>query len=106
MGVFYFGTGMNMRQFTPLETGLDFVCPPILKPLEPYRQAMTVLSVTYLEHGGGHDGDYTFLTAARGLQGDGIENTISADQVAAEHVGHIVCHRPASGVFAGNCKWP
>ena len=88
MGVFYFGTGMNMGQFTPAEVGKAYACPPILKPLERFREAMTVLSGTYLKYGGAHEGDYTFLTGARGKRGDGIETSISADQVAAQHMGH------------------
>jgi len=87
MAVFYFGTGMNMRQFEPTEEGPNFALPPILKPLENYRDNMTIFSGTYLEHGGGHNGDYTFLTGANAKRDGGIYNTISADQVVANAVG-------------------
>ena len=43
MGMFYFGTGMNMRQFTPDEEGKDFKLTRILKPLEKLRGDFTVL---------------------------------------------------------------
>jgi hypothetical protein len=87
MAVFYFGTGMNMREFTPVDEGPNFTLSRVLKPLETFRRQMTVLSGTWLRHGGGHGGDYTFLTGAKAHTPGGIKNTISADQVAAEHVG-------------------
>jgi hypothetical protein len=87
MGAFYFGTGMNMREFTPADAGRDFTFSRILQPLEAFRGEMTVLSGTYLKHGGNHYGDYTFLTGADAYSAEGIRNTISADQIAAAHLG-------------------
>jgi hypothetical protein len=87
MCVCHFGIGMNVREFFPKEAGPDCELPRILKPLERHRSDMTVLSGTMLEHGGGHSGDYTFLTGAEGLTSSGITNSISADQVVAERVG-------------------
>lgn len=80
MGMFYFGTGMNMRQFYPEGYGSDAKLSRILKPLEPHRGQFTVLSNTWLEHGGGHNGAYPFATSiARGEKQ--IE---SPDQLAAQ----------------------
>ncbi|MEO9595058.1 DUF1552 domain-containing protein, partial [Rhodopirellula bahusiensis] len=62
MGMFYFGTGMNMRQFYPEGYGKDAKMSRILKPLEKQRDQFTVLSGTSLGHGGGHDGAYPFAT--------------------------------------------
>ena len=88
MAVFYFGTGMNVPDFLPKDTGTDFTLSPILEPLKTHRAEMTVLSGTYLEHGGGHSGDYTFLTGAIGRKSDQpVVNSVSADQVAAAHLG-------------------
>lgn len=84
---FYFGTGMNMRQFEPQDEGKDFTFPRILKPLEKFREDLTVFSGTCLEHGGGHHGDYTFLTGVEAKKGGAINNTVSCDQVAAEAIG-------------------
>ena len=84
---FYFGTGMNMREFEPVDTGKDFTYPRILKPLEKFRDDMTVFSGTYLEHGGGHHGDYTFLTGVEAKKGGAIQNSVSCDQIAAEQIG-------------------
>ena len=87
MAVCYFGTGMNMRQFEPEDEGEGFTYSPILEPLEPFRADTTVLSGTYLEHGGSHIGDYTFLTGASAHTPTGIQNGVSADQVAAAQIG-------------------
>jgi len=87
MAIFYFGTGMNMRQFTPADEGPQFTFSRVLRPLEPFRNEMTVLSGTWLRHGGSHTGDYTFLTGANAHTPSGIKNTLSADQLAARQIG-------------------
>lgn len=87
VGMFYFGTGMNMREFTPVDEGKDFTLSRILQPLDDFRDDMTVLSGTSLRHGGGHQGDYTFLTGTKAHTPEGIRNTISADQFAALQLG-------------------
>ncbi len=80
MGMFYFGTGMNMRQFYPDGFGLDAGMSRILKPLEPHRGRFTVLSGTWLDKGGGHGGAYPFSTSIA----MGEKQSISPDQIAAE----------------------
>lgn len=80
MGMFYFGTGMNMREFYPDGFGLDAGMSRILKPLEDHRGKFTVLSGTWLNKGGGHDGAYPFATSIE----RGEKQTISPDQLAAE----------------------
>ena len=87
MGIFYFGTGMNMREFEPTNTGLNYTLPSTLKVVERHKADFTVFSGTYLEHGGGHHGDYTFSTGVKARDGGTIKNSISMDQVAAEHIG-------------------
>jgi hypothetical protein len=83
MGIFYFGMGMNVRQFVPSDFGPNFTMTRILKPLEEHRGDFTVLSGTYLKHGGGHKGTYTFTT---GIPREKKQN-ISFDQIAAEAIG-------------------
>ena len=107
---FYFGTGMNMRQFEPADEGKNFTFPRILKPLESFRDDLTVFSGTYLEHGGGHHGDYTFLTGVEAKKGGSIKNTISCDQIAAEAIGRDtrfpslqLCIQRGTG-FGGNLR--
>jgi hypothetical protein len=80
MGMFYFGTGMNMRQFYPDGFGIDAGMSRILKPLEPHRGRFTVLSNTCLDKGGGHGGAYPFSTSIA----IGEKQAISPDQIAAE----------------------
>ncbi len=80
MGMFYFGTGMNMRQFYPEGFGPDAKMSRILQPLEKNRANFTVLSNTWLEKGGGHDGAYPFATSIE----SGAKQGISPDQLAAE----------------------
>lgn len=83
-----YGIGMNMRQFYPEGTGPGCQLGRILKPLENFKSHMTAFSGTWLETGGGHSGDYPFLTGAPGRTPAGIINSISADQVIAQHMGH------------------
>lgn len=83
IGTFYFGTGMNMRQFTPQDDGPNFTATRILKPLDRLRGQFTVLSNTYLAEGGGHDGAYPFATSVA----RGEKQTISPDQIAARIIG-------------------
>ena len=83
MGIFYFGMGMNVRQFFPSDTGPDFTMPRILKPLEEHRGQFTVLSGMYLQHGGGHKGTYTFTTGIPREKKQGI----SFDQIAGQTIG-------------------
>lgn len=83
MGMFYFGTGMNMRQFYPEGFGNDAKLSRILEPLEPHRGRFTALSGTFLEKGGGHDGAYPFSTSIA----SGEKQTISPDQLVAERHG-------------------
>jgi hypothetical protein len=87
MLVGHFGTGMNIREFFPTAAGPDCALPRIVKPLEAWRKRMTIVSGLKLEHGGGHTGDYSFLTGAEGWTSTGIKSGISADQVVATAVG-------------------
>jgi hypothetical protein len=87
MLVCHFGTGMNIREFFPKTTGPDCELPRIMRPLEAWRKRMTIVSGLQLEHGGGHTGDYTFLTGAEGWKSSGIKSGISADQVVANEIG-------------------
>ena len=87
MLVCHFGTGMNIREFFPTETGADCALPRIVKPLEAWRKRMTIVSGLRLAHGGGHTGDYTFLNGSEGWTATGIKSSISADQVVANAVG-------------------
>ncbi len=83
MGMFYFGTGMNTREYFPKDFGPNYTTTRILEPLEALRGEFTVLSGTCLEKGGGHGGCYPFATSAP----MGEKQQISADQLAARVMG-------------------
>lgn len=84
---FYFGTGMNVRELFPKDTGKNFTMTPTIEPLAPWRDQFTFFSNTFLQHGGGHQGDYPFLTGADAGWSNPSSNTISADQVVANAIG-------------------
>lgn len=82
----FFGLGINGRDFTPPDTGLDYTVTPILKPLEPLRRDFTVISGLKLTNSGGHTGDRTFLTGTN-TRSAGAKLRVSCDQEVAQAVG-------------------
>ncbi len=87
-----------MADWTPAESGPTFRLPPTLRPLEPFRQDLLVLSGLAQQNAspmGDEGGDHArslacFLTGAHPLKTDGanIRAGVSIDQVAAAQVGH------------------
>ena len=82
----FFGLGINGRDFTPADTGLDYAVSPILKPLEALRRDFTVVSGLKLTYSGGHVGDRTFLTGTN-TRSAGAKLRISCDQELAQAIG-------------------
>lgn len=114
----YIPNGVIMESWKPSGTGAAFEFPWILEPLKPYKDDLLVLSGLAQHNGealGDGAGDHarataTFLTGVHPKKTNGadIRNGISADQVAAQAIGHRT--RFASleltveqGRFAGNC---
>ena len=60
----YLGTGWNTRKLFPAKTGQGYEVTQILKPLQAHRNEFTCVQGMWLEFGGGHDGDVTFLTGS------------------------------------------
>ena len=79
------GLGVNGRDFTPATTGRDYAITPILKPMEAFRDDMTIVSGMKLTHSGGHRGDRTFLTGTNAHEGGDLR--VSCDQELAEVIG-------------------
>src|SRR5262245_2413807 len=81
--------GLHGPNFYPTAAGREYTATPYLEVLRPYRDDMTV--ITGLSHPGvesGHDSIFSFLTAApHPERRAGFRNSISLDQVAAEHIG-------------------
>lgn len=92
LGFVYVPHGMIMDQFTPEVEGTAFELTPILRPLEQFRDRLTVVSG--LEHrsadyGGVHSlSPPTWLSGVRpaGKEGD-IRAGTTIDQIAAAHIG-------------------
>lgn len=82
----FFGLGLNGRDYTPPDKGLNYTITPILKPLEGLRRDFTVISGLRLTHSGGHVGDRTFLTGTN-TRSAGAKLRISCDQELAQAVG-------------------
>ncbi len=88
-----FPHGAIMDRWAPKETGTDFTITPILKPLEPFRKHMTIVSGlrnkpaetpephAYIEQG--------WLTAVKpwDFGKAGPDSGVSADQMAVRYVG-------------------
>lgn len=118
MGYFFFPNGAIMPHWTPAEVGTQFTLPKTLSPLAPHQSELLVVSG--LAHdkaraNGDGAGDHArscsaFLTGAqpRKTAGADIHAGVSADQIAANQVGHHT-RLPSlevgieEGRQAGNC---
>ncbi|MEP7313555.1 MAG: DUF1552 domain-containing protein [Pseudomonadota bacterium] len=90
MGFIYFPHGAIMSNWSPKETGSDYTMSPILKPLEPYRSKMTIVSG--LRNKGGESSDPHGIMAGTwlscyGVKGRDGDKGVTADQLAARHFG-------------------
>ncbi len=93
----YVPNGIVMADWTPAAEGAAFEFTRIMKPLEPFRKDMLVLSGLAHRNGaalGDGPGDHaragaSYLTGVhpRKTAGADIQNGISVDQVAAQHIG-------------------
>src|SRR5262249_33188745 len=93
-GVVYFPNGAIMQQFTPATTGEGLAFTPILKPLEPFKDALVVVTNLARSHPGSQVGDHA-VSAAGFLTGvwpkrteaeDVLANT-TIDQIVAKQIG-------------------
>ena len=64
MGFVYFPHGAIMKSWSPEQVGTDYTISPILKPLEPFRSHMTIVSG--LRNKGGESSDPTASWPAPG----------------------------------------
>lgn len=92
---YYIPNGIHMASWTPREEGAAYTLTPILRPLEPVRDKVLVLSglqnlPARPDGPGDHaSGTGAFLTCAhpKKTEGADIQNGVSVDQVAAEVLG-------------------
>jgi hypothetical protein len=92
LGFVYFPHGALFEEWTPTRTGRDFEFPFIIKPLEPLREYVTV--VTGLRNKGGESSsphgiiEETWLNCVSPRQRNPKTGVgITADQIAARHLG-------------------
>jgi hypothetical protein len=97
LGFVYVPNGITMADWTPKAAGAGFEFTRVLKPIERFREDMLVLSGLAHRNGyalGDGPGDHaraaaSYLTGVhpRKTAGADIQNGVSVDQIAAQHVG-------------------
>ncbi len=80
--------GVHAPFFFPEEAGKEYRLTPYLEVLQEFRSDFTVISgLSHPDVGPTHDSNYSFLTGAPNPERRaGFRNSISFDQVAAEHL--------------------
>ncbi|MEI6713216.1 MAG: DUF1552 domain-containing protein [Verrucomicrobiota bacterium] len=83
-------TGLIPDNFFPKATGFEYETTRYLAHLEEHRKNLTVIGgVSHPDNSGGHMVEKSFLTGARFPSSPSFKNSISLDQIAAEHIGHL-----------------
>jgi hypothetical protein len=80
--------GLHPAAFFPEKAGKDYALSPYLEVVKDFRDDFTVISgLSHPDIGPSHDSNYSFLTGApHPEQRAGFKNTISLDQLAADHL--------------------
>jgi hypothetical protein len=86
------GLGLHPAYFFPEKAGKDYDLTTYLEVVKEFRDDFTVISG--LSHAGmnpgfAHQASASFLTGAPGAGRPGFRNSISVDQLAAEHIGGL-----------------
>ena len=81
--------GIHPPNFFPEKAGKDYAASPYLDVLKELRNDFTVISgLSHVGVDSGHDSMFSYLTAAQHPERRvGFRNSISVDQLAAEHIG-------------------
>jgi Protein of unknown function (DUF1552) len=92
LGFVYIPHGVIMDEWTPKSAGTGFELTPILKPLEPFRQAMTVVSnlTAPSQNTGSHAaaaGSWLTGVAPKRTDGPDFRAGTTIDQMVAKHLG-------------------
>ncbi len=93
-GISYFPNGLIMQQFTPATVGAGFEFTPILKPLEPFKDSLVVVTNLTRSHPGSQVGDHAvsaagFLTGVwpKRTEGEDVLANTTIDQIVAQRIG-------------------
>jgi hypothetical protein len=82
--------GIHTPLLFPKESGRDYKSTPYLEPLQIHREKFTIISgLMHPDVDGGHSAEKSYLTGAPHPGQPSFKNTISIDQYAAEHIGHL-----------------
>jgi hypothetical protein len=111
LGFVYVPNGAIMQDWTPTGEGKDFAFTPILKPMEPFRDDLLILTGLSHNVGGSHaSSSAAWLTgvAPKKRSLTELDGTITADQIAAQLLGrHTQLASLELGLepadFAGGC---
>jgi Protein of unknown function (DUF1552) len=92
-GVVYFPNGAIMQQFTP-KSGDGFEFTPILKPFEPFKDSLMIVTNLTRSHPGSQVGDHAvsaagFLTGVwpKRTEGEDVLANTTIDQIVATQIG-------------------
>ena len=91
-GAIYFPNGAIMQEFTPKAEGSGFEFTPILKPLEPFRDSLVVVTNLTRSHPGSQVGDHA-VSAAGFLTGVWPKRTEAEDVLANTTIDQIVARQ-------------
>ena len=86
----YVPNGVNILEWVPTTSGKSYQLSPTLSALKEHQRDFSVVSgVGHPASKGGHSGADTWLTGAdlSAVPGSDYANTVSADQIVAEHHG-------------------
>ncbi len=93
-GAVYFPNGAIMQQLTPKTAGSGFEFPAILKPLEPFKDSLIVVTNLTRSHPGSQFGDHAvsaagFLTGVwpKRTEAEDVHANTTIDQVVAQQIG-------------------
>jgi hypothetical protein len=88
-GAVYFPNGAIMQELTPKTLGTGFEFTPILKPLEPFRDSLIVVTNLTRSHPGSQFGDHA-VSAAGFLTGVWPKRTEAEDVLANTTIDQVV----------------
>src|ERR1700733_11351286 len=91
-GAVYFPNGAIMQELTPKTVGSGFEFTPILKPLEPFRDSLLVVTNLTRSHPGSQFGDHA-VSAAGFLTGVWPKRTEAEDVLANTSIDQVVAHQ-------------
>lgn len=91
-GAVYIPNGAIMQEFTPKTAGTGFEFTPILKPLEPFKDSLVVVTNLTRSHPGSQVGDHA-VSAAGFLTGVWPKRTEAEDVLANTTIDQIVARQ-------------